>query len=179
MELEDLRIEWAARDRALEAAIRLNTAMLRESWLQTQRTRIQRLGPLGPFSILVWILTGLLLALFLVHHIGEPKFLLPALALQTWVVVFGVAGVRQWQALRRLDLGGPLIRLQTELETLRIRRLRAFKWSLLTGQVVWWVPFLIVTVKGVLGVNLYTLSPWMREFLFWNVLGGLAFIPLA
>ena len=56
-------------------------------------------------------------------------------------------------------------------------RLRATQWELLTGQVIWWVPFLIVALKGLWGVDAYRAfggAVLAVDFAF-----GLAIIPLA
>jgi hypothetical protein len=67
--------------------------------------------------------------------------------------------------------------LQARLESLRIARIRAFNIALLTGQIVWWIP-LVVVVAGAIGVNLF-LSPRFRSYAAWNLAFGVAVIPLA
>ena len=44
---------------------------------------------------------------------------------------------------------------------------------------LWWIPFVLVLFKGVLGVNLYTASAFMPTFIAWNIAFGVAFIPIA
>jgi hypothetical protein len=61
---------------------------------------------------------------------------------------------------------------------LRIARIRSFNRAFLTGQIVWWIPFVVVAFAGAFGVNLYC-SPKFRTFATWNIAGGIAFIPLA
>jgi hypothetical protein len=68
--------------------------------------------------------------------------------------------------------------LQAQVETLRIARIRSFNRAFLTGQIVWWIPFVVVVFAAVFGVDLY-LSPQFRAFAAWNIAGGLAVIPLA
>jgi hypothetical protein len=51
------------------------------------------------------------------------------------------------------------------------------QWALLTGQLVWWVPFTIVALKGFLGVDAYRV--FGGRVLAENVLFGLAIIPMA
>jgi hypothetical protein len=48
---------------------------------------------------------------------------------------------------------------------------------LLTGQVVWWIPFLIVALKGFWDVDAYKV--FGTAFLLANLAVGLAIIPLA
>lgn len=177
--LEQLREEWAARDEELGKAIRLNTWLARDAWLEKQRAGLARLGPLNWFERATWIVTLVLLGAFLANHYDDMKFFIPALLLQAWTLATGIAGIRQRQAMRELDLGEPLVALQKKFETLKLQRLQTLKWSFLTGQVLWWVPFVIVLLKGAFGVDLYALSDFMPRFMAWNIAAGLLFIPFA
>lgn len=67
--------------------------------------------------------------------------------------------------------------IQKQLESLRVLRIRITQWALLTGQVVWWIPFLIVALKGFWDVDAYKV--FGTAFLLANLAVGLAIIPLA
>jgi len=67
--------------------------------------------------------------------------------------------------------------IQKQLESLRVLRIRITQWALLTGQVVWWIPFLIVALKGFWDVDAYKVLG--TGFLLANIAVGLAIIPLA
>ncbi len=94
------------------------------------------------------------------------------------MIVTGVVGVMQQQAIRSLDYGQPLVELQARIEALRIARIRAFNWSFLTGQIVWWIPFAIVVFAALTGVDLWRHAKFV-DFALWNLAFGVAFIPLA
>jgi hypothetical protein len=175
--LEELRNEWSDRSRRLDERLRLSAHLLRDDWIERQRERVWKLGPFGKFSMGVWIATAVLLGLFLGTHANQPALFVTALVLDVWVIATGIAEVRQKQALRNLDFGLPLLELQARVESLRIARIRSFNLAFLTGQIVWWIPFVVV-VAGAFGVNLY-LSPQFRAYAAWNIAGGIAFIPLA
>jgi hypothetical protein len=53
----------------------------------------------------------------------------------------------------------------------------SFSLAFLTGQIVWWIPFVVI-VAGAFGAHLYLL-PQFRIFAAWNMAGDIAFIPLA
>jgi hypothetical protein len=177
MTLEDLRQEWSDHSRRLDERLRLSAHVLRDEWTERQRERIGKRGPFGGIRLTVWIGTMALLGLFLGTHADQPALFFTAFILDSWVIVAGIAQWRQQEALRNLDFGLPLLELQGRLESLRIARIRSFNLAFLTGQVVWWIPFLVV-VAGAFGKNLY-LSPQFRIFATWNIAGGIAFIPLA
>jgi hypothetical protein len=175
--LDELRIEWSDLSRRLEERLRLSNHVLRDDWIERQRERVWKLGPFGGISMAVWIATSVLLGLFLGTHADEPSLFVTALVIEVWVVATGIANLRQKQALRNLDFGLPLLEVQARVESLRIARIRSFNLAFLTGQIVWWIPFVVV-VAGAFGVNLY-LSPQFRSFAAWNIAFGIAFIPLA
>jgi hypothetical protein len=176
--LEELRNEWSERGRYLDERLRLTANLFREDWIERQRERVWKLRPFGKFSMAVWIATLALLGRFLATHAHQPALFITALVLELWVIAAGIAEVRQQQALRQLDFGLPLLHLQVRVEALRIARIRWFNLAFLTGQIVWWIPFVVVVFAGAFGVNLYS-SPQFRSFAAWNIAGGIAFIPLA
>jgi hypothetical protein len=176
--LEELRDEWSDRSRRLDERLQLSAHLLLDDWLERQRERVWKLGPFGKFSMAVWIATMVLLGHFLGTHANQPALFVTALVLDVWVIVTGIAGVLQQQALRNLDFGLPILELQARVESIRIARIRSFNRAFLTGLVVWWIPFVVVIFAGAFGVNLY-LSPQFRAFAAWNIAGGVAFIPLA
>jgi hypothetical protein len=176
--LEELRNEWSDCSRRLEERLRLSAHLLRDDWIERQRERVWKLGPFGKFSMGVYIATMVLLGHFLSMHANQPALFFTALVIAVWVIAEGIAKVRQQQALRNLDFGLPLLELQARVEALRIARIRSFNRAFLTGQIVWWIPFVVVVFAGAFGVNLY-LSSQFRAFAAWNIAGGVAFIPLA
>ena len=161
----------------MDERLRLSASVLRDDWIERHRERVLKLGPFGKFSMLVWIATMVLLGLFLGTHASQPALFATGLVLDIWVIAAGIAEIRQQQAMNKLDFGLPLVELQARIESLRIARIRWFNIAFLTGQIVWWIP-LVVVVFGALGANLY-LAPQFRTFAAWNIAGGIAFIPLA
>ncbi|HEX4333346.1 MAG TPA: hypothetical protein VH040_14485 [Usitatibacter sp.] len=176
--LEELRDEWNDRSRRMDERLRLTAHVLRDDWTQRHRERVRAFRPLGPFAMAVWIATLALLGLFMATHANSPSLFLTALVMDLWVIATGVTGLRQQGALARLDYGRPVVELQAEVENLRIARIRAFNVSFLTGQIVWWIPFAVVLVAELFGVNLYH-SAQFRAFAAWNIAFGIAVIPMA
>jgi len=176
--LEALRDEWNDRSRRIDERLRVTAQMLRDDWTERHRAGIRKSAEFGPFSMAVWIAALALLGLFMGTHAGEPSLFLTALAIDAWVLATGVAALRQKHALAHLDYGCALVELQARVEALRISRIRTFNIAFLTGQVVWWIPFAVVLIAGLSGVNLYHSAPF-RVFAAWNVAFGVAVIPLS
>ncbi|MBL8522934.1 MAG: hypothetical protein JNN20_04535 [Betaproteobacteria bacterium] len=177
--LDDLKNEWMARDRKLEASLRMNTLMLRETLLEKHSAKLGSGIAGNVFHILFTVPFLMFFGWFIVRHINQPEFLLPAVALQVWTVLMLALTIQQRSQIRNLDYSRPVLALQGEIEQIKIARLSTFKWSFLTGQILWWVPFVLVLFKGLLGVNLYTVSDFMPKFIAWNIAIGVAFIPIA
>lgn len=177
--IEDLRSEWNERDRKLDESIRINTWLLRESYWEKHRSKIGIAGLGGWLEVLFSIPALIFFGWFISRHFDQPKFLLPALMLQVWTVTMLVLGIRQRGALRSMDYGRPVMELQRQIEVIKITRLGVFKWAFLTGQILWWTPFVIVLFKGLLDIDLYAASEFMPIVLAWNIAFGLAFIPIA
>ena len=177
--LDDLKNEWLARDRQLETSLRMNTILLRETMLEKHSARVGRAATGGVLQILFTIPFLAFFGWFIANHLDQPVFLISAVLLQVWTVAMLALTIQQRGALRDLDYSRQVVALQGEIEQIKIARLRTFKWAFLTGQLLWWIPFVVVVFKGVLGVDLYTVSEFMPRFIAWNIAFGVAFIPLA
>lgn len=175
--LDDLKTEWMARDRQLESQLRMNTLILRETLLDKHSAKLGSAATGNVFQILFTIPFVAFFGWFIARHIAEPAFLLPAVLLQVWTVAMLALSIHQRSQLRSIDYGRPVLELQRQIELIKISRLNTFKWAFLTGQLLWWIPFVLVLFKGLLGVNLYTASAFMPTFIAWNIAFGVAFIP--
>jgi hypothetical protein len=175
MTLEQLQAQWNARDQALDRNIQLNTWLLRDRLLESGREKIRKAG-FGTTAILFYVAFLIPVALFNASHFGQWRFFVPGAVLQAWMVASLVLELSHRAALRELDFNQPVLQLQQVFEAIRIKRLIAVKWGLLTGQIVWWVPFFIVLFKGLLNVDLFAF-PFMRQFMLWNLAVGIAIVP--
>lgn len=176
--LNDLRREWRERDEKLGAALQLNNQLLRQSLLDKNRAEIKKIGFASTFELMSWIPCIILFGIFNAQHFLDWKFFIPGVLLQAWVTIMPVISLRQRAALQAVDFGQPVIALQREIATLKMRRVVTFKWAFLLGQIIWWVPFVIVFFKGVFGVNLYAQSDWLNHFMAWNIAVGVVLIPI-
>ena len=177
MNTQTLQELWATQDRKLDATLRLNRRLLQEATLQRVRTPLRRLSVLLCAGIAAGLAVVMGTGSFLYDHLDEPRFLLPALAIFLWSVAYTASAAYQLAALLHLDYGGPVTRLQQQVENLCLLRLRILRWALLTGQLVWWMPLLIVGAEAFFGVDVYPLVG--GAYVAANLLFGLAVIPVA
>lgn len=175
MELQDLKNRWADYDRKLDASLRLNTALLREASLDRADTALRRLSFLLWCELLIDAILILAIGSFAAAHLGEAKFLAPAVALHISAILAIAANAHQLVTLRSIDHGEPIVAIQKKLGQVRIARIRVTKWTILLAPLLW-TPLLIVALKGLLGVDAYRVfsAPWLIA----NVAFGVAFLLL-
>jgi hypothetical protein len=177
MELEALKQKWAAYDRKLDVSIRLNRQLLMAVNMNRVRSPLRRFAFAVGLGALIGVIGSVILGQFIYQHWAEPRFALPAVVLHVWIIANVAASIRQMAMALQIDYDKPITAIQKQLESLRVLRIRVTQWALLTGQVVWWVPFLIVALKGSWDLDAYKL--FGTAFLLTNLAVGLAIIPLA
>jgi hypothetical protein len=177
MELDALKEKWAEHDRKLDVSIRLNRQLLMAANMNRVRSPLRRLAFFVGLGALIGLIGPVILGQFIYQHWAEPRFVLPAVVLHVWVIANLAASIRQIAMALQIDYDKPIAVIQKQLESLRVLRIRITQWALLTGQVVWWIPFLIVALKGFWDVDAYKV--FGTAFLLANLAVGLAIIPLA
>ena len=175
MALEDLRNQWADYDRKLDASLRLNARLLRESGLGRTRSVLTRLSIRVVGDLVINLVLVIALGLFVANHFDQPRFLLPGLVLSLGAILLVIGCARQLALLKTIDYGAAVIAIQKRLQQIRILRIRTSKWLLLCLPLIW-TPMLIVALKGYLGVDAYASLPgrWLAA----NLAVGVAVIPL-
>jgi hypothetical protein len=177
MDVDVLQAKWAEHDRKLEASIRLNRQLLMATTMNRVRTPLRRFAFFVGLEAAVGLVLPGVLGRFIYAHWTEPRFVLPAVALDVWAIANVAALFREMAMALQINYDNPIATIQTQLESLRVLRVRVTQWALLTGQLVWWVPFTIVALEGFWGVDAYHVFGGI--VLAVNVLFGLAIIPMA
>jgi hypothetical protein len=177
MELDALKQRWAEQDRKLDACIRLNRDLLIAGRRNRVQSPLRRFAFSAGFGALSGLIGTMVLGSFIYDNLAEPRFALPAVLLHVWMIATLAASIRQMAMALRIDYDQPIAAIQKQIESVRILRIRVTRWALLTGQLVWWIPFLIVALKGFWGLDAYKL--FGAAFLLANLAAGLAIIPLA
>ncbi|MGH7744706.1 MAG: hypothetical protein ACREQ5_07810 [Candidatus Dormibacteria bacterium] len=177
IDLDVFQQKWAEQDRKLDLGIRLNRQLLMSVNLNRVRSPLRRFAFFLGLEALVGLAVTVILGQFIYEHWAAPRFLLPAAVLDVWVIANVAASIRQMVMALHINYDRPMADIQKQLESLQVLRIRVTQWALLTGQVVWWVPCLIVVLKGCWGVDAY--RAFGGTVLAVNVLFGLAIIPPA
>jgi hypothetical protein len=177
VDLDILKAKWAEQDRKLDSSIRLNRRLLMTIQLNSVQSPLRRFSYLTGMGVLLGFGTLLILGGFIHRHWAEPRFALPATALHIWVIGYVAASIAQIAMALQIDYSKPVASIQRQIESLRALRLRMIRWALLSGQLVWWIPFLIVVLKGVWDVDAY--QALSTRYLIINIALGVALIPAA
>lgn len=176
MELEDMKAMWEAQDRKLDAILRLNSKLLQKTNLDKADTALKRLFRGLLFEVVLNFGAVVLLGWFISNHLTEIRFLVPAVVLDVCVIALNIALIRQLVAIRDIDYDAPILVIQKKVELLKIQRIDALKWTLLSCPLLW-VPLQIVAFQGLFGVDVY--AYFGIDYLVANLLFGIAVIPLA
>jgi hypothetical protein len=176
MELDEFKSKWAEQDRKLDASLRLNRQLLSESRLNRAKPALQRLTLGLAVETAITFVPVVALGDFIYANWAMPRFTLPAIALDLFTIAIFSSLIRQMIGAMQIDYSKPITVLQKQIEALRILHIRHLQGIFLGAPLVW-IPLLIVTLKGCLGLDTYRLfsSAWLVA----NLLFGLAFIPLA
>ena len=172
-DLDEMKELWMAQDEKLDESIRLNRELLSSANLKKARSASQRLALLLSLEAVAWLAIVGFLGSFIYHHIGTLRLSLSGLALDVYAIAMLASTVRQIVAIRQIAYGRPIAALQKQIEMLRVLRIRITQWALLGGTIVW-APFVIVTGKAFLGVDIDN-APWLWA----NVVFALCLIPIA
>ncbi len=68
-----------------------------------------------------------------------------------WVIASLAGTIRQLTLIFMMNYEQPVVVIQKRIEHLGLLRLRIIRWALITGPVVWWLPFLVIAFKAVFG----------------------------
>ena len=176
MNLEELKLNWAAHDQKLDTIIRLNLRLLNAPKLNKTRSAMQRLMAFLVLNFAVNFIVMICLGSFIADHIAAPRFVIPAGALDVFTLLIIVSSVRQLILAMGIDYSGPVAEIQKKMERLRIHKIQETKWTLVVATLIW-TPLQIVALKAFLGLDAYALLG--PAYLFWNVVVGVAVIALA
>lgn len=175
MDLEDLQQRWQEQDRKLDASLRLNQRLWHT--LETQRASgaLDRWSRLIVFELVAGLIAVVALGAYLGDRVGVVRFAVPAATLLAGAVALVTASAMQVARARAIDFAAPVVAIQTELESVRLLRLRTTKWIVLLSTLAW-TPLHIVALDALFGVDVYALlgARWIAA----NLAAGIAVIPV-
>ena len=175
MDLDLLKEKWAEQDRKLDSSIRLNKQLLMAVNMSHLQSPLRRFSLFTGLGVLLGLIALVMLGGFIHAHWEESRFALPALGLHVWVIAYVAASIREITMALQIDYNQPIVSIQKQIESLRALRVRVIRWAFLSGQLVWWTPFLIVALKAFWDVDAYKVLS--VPFLIANVAMGVALIP--
>lgn len=175
LDLDQLRQQWTAQGRELDARLQLDVDAVRRRLGAGTATALQRQKQRRVLALITG--GGLLAALlvFMASHAADLPYLLLALPLALLTLFAGSVDAREWFTLRQIDFAQPLASLRTQYDELRTRRLQLAR-LIAQLSVLLWLPMILVAVKGLAGVDLLRRLP--SSVILVNLSLGLIAIPL-
>jgi hypothetical protein len=173
VDLAELKVRWEAMDAKLDAVIRLDRGIVAGRALDRVDALLARHARARAAEAVAGLLAVWLTGSFVAANAGEPRFLLPGLALHACVLLQIALVVRQALESRRIDYGAPLVEIQRRLGALRVASIRQTLWTFLAAPLLW-TPLLIVGLRGVFGVDAYAVLG--AKYLLANLALGVAVI---
>jgi hypothetical protein len=174
VELDELKAIWAKHDERLERTAQLNGEMLARWGVRNSLKSLRVLFGSVLFEAAADLVAIVLIGSFAADHYRNAELLAPAVILGAYAIAIFAAMVGQAVALAAIHYDEPILAIQIRLQRLRERRIRTTLGILLFAPLVW-LPFTIVAMQGIFGVNVAEADPvWLVA----NFLFGVAVIPV-
>ena len=173
---EEMEAAWKAQSAKLDRTALLFTDQIRRESVSRIKTPLRGLIVSLWFEIALSFLGMLVMGGYLAEHITQFRYVWPAALMDLWFCATLISSIRQLLAATKVNYEEPIAGVQQQLGRLRILRLKTFRWLFLTGQIVWWMPFLITALRMVFGMEAYRY--FTPGFILGNIFTGVAMIPL-
>jgi hypothetical protein len=175
LDLDNLKQRWSAQSRDIDATLELDVEAVRRRLTAQTATALTRQRSRRGRALAIGGAAFAALVAFMLDQRSDLTYLLLALPFALLVLAQGSVDVREWQTLRRLDLGMALTQLRAEYDVLRARRL-AMARVIAQLSVLLWLPLIVIVVKVLAGVDLLSRLPFSVTAV--NVGLGIALVPL-
>ena len=176
MEVQELLDMWRSEDNKLDDNIQLNNKLLRH----TSFGKIQSLLAESKFEnvfelvvniVFIWILNP-----FLWNHIYEAKFAIPAAFLLILMILGVVMNVYILSSISQLNYKTPILEAQRKIERIKLI-IKIETQSLILLIPLFSFAFLVVFLKGVLGLDIYQYD-WIWNYTIGNFFVGIVIVFL-
>lgn len=173
MELEELKQQWDAMNRKLDASLTLNSELVRRSIADGNRRAIRRLTMGNITTLVLNVLAVLVMGSVVAGSTHSVSEFVPALLLHLAAIGALTMSIHQHIALRAAHPEEPVVALQMRLERLRELRLLELKWILQLSPLLW-ILGVLVALRWGFGVDL--LTEGLRGWVLANIVFGIAVI---
>jgi hypothetical protein len=171
MPLDDLQQAWAAHGALLERSLAIDERLLREVLLRKVRRALAPYVLWRGLEVVLGVAALCAVLPVLGAHVAEPRYLTAGGALAAYAAwITALCAYLLFSGLR-LDYDGPVTAIQRDLERLKRAEVRAFKWAVLGGVVIW-LPALLILFEALTGVEALARAelPWLASNLVFGLL---------
>ncbi len=164
MKFEELSGIWNSNDIGLDKSIQINKELVKNIGIKKVRSGLYEIKFTAFIGIIVGIFFSMFLWRFLIDNYQVFKFLIPALILLVITTFSLILEIYKLTLIYTLDSKAPVIDAQKKL--LRLKKLEILdRYSLYIIIPLFAAPFMIVTAKAFLHLNLYAFNnTWLIYF---------------
>ena len=164
MKFEELSGIWNSNDIGLDKSIQINKELVKNIGIKKVRSGLYEIKFTAFIGIIVGIFFSMFLWRFLIGNYQVFKFLIPALILLVITTFSLILEIYKLTLIYTLDSKAPVIDAQKKL--LRLKKLEILdRYSLYIIIPLFAAPFMIVTAKAFLHLNLYAFNNrWLIYF---------------
>jgi hypothetical protein len=175
MELDDLKLAWAAHSAMLERSLAIDERLLREVLLRKVRIAVAPYILWRTLEMALGIAMLSIVVRIVAAHVSEPRYTVVAGALAAFLGVITALCAYLLVKSVTLDNGGPVTAIQRQVERIKLVEYQALKWAVLGG-VVAWLPAALISFEALTGVD--ALARVDLSYLVANLVFGLAVLGL-
>lgn len=171
---------WQRLEQKLDRTSALEAELVRRVIVQPTRRRVNRLAIWPAIDVALCIGGLLLIGSLLVAHWRDWILTAPAIGLAVGLFALLIDSIRQLDLISKLEWSGPVAKIQTSLSSLRLMKVRQFKWVILLSPLVW-ICGLTVAIRWLYWFTdgraniLEKIDPW---WLIGNYVFGVLFVPV-
>ncbi len=155
MELDDLKNTWSQYDKMLADNLRLNEELLRKLNLNSSKREMQKVLVYELINIVTAVLVIIFTLWLSVYYINLLRFCIPGFITIAVSAVYLILGIIRTKGLLNIDYyGSPVVKVQTEILTLKRKTLHLRKYELILLPLLL-LPLLPLLFKFVHNIDIY------------------------
>ena len=163
MEFNELELLWKNTGSSLDANVSLNRKMIKELTYKKVKAGLIEIKATSYIELIVALFWANYLVTFLIDHLQEFKFMLPAIILLGITIFSTVLSIKKLVAYRSIKADETIIKTQKLLLSLRNLEKMDVK-SILVIIPLFSAPFFIVVAKAWFNFDLYVFSSMLANY---------------
>lgn len=155
MELDDFKNTWSQYDKMLADNLRLNEELLRKLNLSSSKREMQKILVYELINVVIAVLVIIFTLSLSMYYINLLRFCIPGFITIVISAIYLIFGIIRTKRLLNIDYyGSPVVKVQTEILTLKRKTLRLRKYELILLPLLL-LPLLPLLFKFLHNIDIY------------------------